>query len=66
MIDSVFTDKYFRTDKWDGEDSDDSIKDAWDAESEEESEKKDDVSLCVADHKKSLEKHRKLITICYI
>jgi translation initiation factor 3 subunit J len=31
-----------RTDKWDGEDSDDSIKDAWDAESEEEGENKED------------------------
>ena len=26
----------FRTDKWDGEDEDDDIKDAWDAESDEE------------------------------
>ena len=30
----------FRTDKWDGEDEDDDIKDAWDAESDEEGKEK--------------------------
>jgi len=35
------------TDKWDGEDEDDDIKDAWDAESEEENSQKEEVVVKV-------------------
>jgi len=52
-----------RTDKWDGEDSDDSIKDAWDAESEEESEKKDDKPKTGGDKPIQKKKKKKLAEI---